>query len=111
MSQVRYRPMHAALLMALVGTLALALSSARGQADSSLIANGSFELGDNSPAGWTLTGAGARVEDSAKRGARFVRVEPGSTAGQWLSDPIQLSLGTDYRLEAWVRVPKGTARV
>jgi hypothetical protein len=111
MSQVRYRSMHAALLMALVGALALGLSSARGQADSSLVANGSFELGDTSPAGWTLSGAGARAEGSAKRGRRFVRVEPGSSPGQWLSDTIQLSPGTGYRLEAWVRVPKGTARV
>ncbi|HTM55505.1 MAG TPA: glycoside hydrolase family 9 protein [Pirellulales bacterium] len=111
MSNAPYGPIQVARWKAILLSLTLLSSAAVAQLPKALVSNGSFESGDRAPDHWTLTGPGAWSKGSARHGQYFVHVASDSPAGQWLSDAVQLSPGTDYRLEGWVRAPKGKAHL
>src|SRR4029078_751400 len=111
MSNAPYGPIQVARWKAILLSLTLLSSAAVAQLPKALVSNGSFESGDRAPDHWTLTGPGAWSKGSARNVQYFGQVASDSPAGQWLSDAVQLSPGTDYRLEGWVRAPKGKAHL
>ena len=91
--------------------LALAPGSSIAKGETPLVANGSFESGQEAPAHWKLSGQGEWAKGAGQRGERFVRADSESGAGKWQSDELTLVPKTDYRLEGWVRSPHGEARL
>jgi hypothetical protein len=79
-------------------------------AEAPLVANGSFEAGQDSPTGWTLAGKGEWSSEQAHGGRRFLRA---ASEGPrvWTSESATLVPGVDYRLEGWLRSPSGNSHL
>lgn len=82
------------------------VSSARTLNAQSLITNGSFEEGE-SPAGWRAREGGTGTKGNARHGERSVTGTARRRIGVWESDSVAVTAATDYRLEGWIRCPKG----
>ncbi|MEX0678023.1 MAG: glycoside hydrolase family 9 protein [Pirellulales bacterium] len=96
----------------LVYLLSAAIPKALGQtAPAPPLANGSFEEGPQAPLGWRLTGQAAWSEVGAHRGRRFVATRSPDGARTLESDAFGLVPGSDYRLEGWIRSPRGEGRL
>src|SRR6266480_4704531 len=93
---------HIFVLVACAATANLVL----GEEQKPLLANGSFEQGQDTPLGWKCKPGGEWRSGAAHRGRRFVRVDGADERG-WESDGIPLVKDTDYRLEGWIRAPSG----
>lgn len=107
MSSARRRTVGIVLLVLAVGAC-----PARGQTRPvPLVANGSFEEGQTAPEHWSLTGQGAWNQDRGHRGQRYVRATSADGVRGWQSDAVTLVPEVDYRLEGWVRVARGEARL
>ena len=75
-----------------------------------LLINGSFEEGKDAPLGWNTQQSGRWESGTAHRGKRFARINSATEHG-WESERVPLSPETDYRIEGWVRVANGEARL
>src|SRR5712692_6862759 len=72
---------------------------------------GTFEQGQEGPAGWQRRAEGVWSEGGAHRGNRYVRGR--SLSGQivWESQVVAVEPATDYRLEGWLRGASGAAEL
>jgi hypothetical protein len=72
------------------------------------ISNASFELGDDSPDNWTLTGGDGGWYTPAAAGDRAICVlGDGTSSNAWLSSPASLAANTVYRLRFQACRPAG----
>ncbi len=73
---------------------------------------GTFEQGNETPAGWEQRGNGVWSEGGSHKGKRHLRGQSNNGEVVWESDPVIMrgpSIG--YRLEGWLRCPAGEARL
>jgi hypothetical protein len=73
--------------------------------------NPSFELGASSPVGWNLAAGGRWTSVSAHSGRRAVEARTGRRARICASQPVAIDPGQSYRLDGWIRVQQGRARL
>src|SRR5262245_21839069 len=99
------RVLHASLAALAFGMI---LPAAAAQ---SLIPNGTFEEGESGPADWELRPACSRVGVSPHRGAQHLRGESAAGSVIAVSAEFGLEPEVDYRLEGWLRSPRGQARL
>lgn len=78
---------------------------------SPLLPNGSFEEGQTVPTGWRLKGEGRWASGEAHHGKHWLTGSSESGATVWESDKVSIQPGAAYRLEGWLRVPTGEARI
>src|SRR5437867_3156820 len=71
-----------------------------------LLPNGSLEDGDP-PAAWRPYPGGSRTKGEAHRGVRSVSGLARRRGVVWQSDSAAINPQSDYRLEGWIRCPKG----
>src|SRR5439155_23928714 len=75
-----------------------------------LLPNGSFEDGDP-PAAWRAYPGGSLTKGDAHRGGRCVSGVARRRSVVWQSDSAGINPQTDYRLEGWIRCPKGEGQL
>jgi len=75
-----------------------------------LIPNGSFEEG-GFPIGWRARPGGTATRGDAYRGDRSVTGIARRYSVVWESDSLAINPHTYYRLEGWIRCPKGEGRL
>jgi hypothetical protein len=77
-----------------------------------LLANGSFEAEvSGRPAAWHAKAPIAWNPGTGRRGSRSIEVTGDTNARVLESAEIRVEVGTDYRLEGWVRAPAAEARL
>lgn len=98
---VRGWRVHAIGFLLLVGTVA--------SGGATLLPNGSFEEGPM-PTGWRFEGGGT-TSGVARSGARSIGGRSATRRILWRSDPIPLERMQSYRLDGWITVVSGAARL
>ncbi|MFQ6133674.1 MAG: hypothetical protein ACE5R4_16655, partial [Armatimonadota bacterium] len=92
----------------MISLIALVGAAAHGQERE--LPNPSFELGDTSPAGWSLSGGQGAWETFGRSGEHCVSVTgTGRDSNYWRLDDVPLQPGKLYRISYWARVAPGAA--
>jgi hypothetical protein len=110
MKAKHFREFAMRFLLALTLALVLAGSAPLLAASINLAPNPSFEQGEAAPAGW-IAGPGANWESGGRTGARALAVRSPETTRAWRTELIPLPTGQSVRLDGWLRVRSGRARL
>jgi len=98
------------LPLAIVAVLAAAAGAAIAGLPT-ILPNGSFEEGRMEPQGWHMGTGGEWASGHARSGGRSIGGASRAETILWSNEPIPLEAGQSYRLDGWLNVRRGTARL